>query len=62
MKFFSFVDPLVARWMAKHGINFLRYSVGLMLTSLITFQEFSSALRTFIRTGFKNINPKYSDG
>ncbi|MCC5907619.1 MAG: hypothetical protein JJU13_15505 [Balneolaceae bacterium] len=30
MKIFSFVDPLVTRWMAKHGINVLRYSVGVI--------------------------------
>ncbi len=30
MKFFSFADPLITRWMAKHGINYLRYSIGLI--------------------------------
>jgi uncharacterized membrane protein YphA (DoxX/SURF4 family) len=28
MNLFSFIDPLITRWMAKNGVNFLRYSVG----------------------------------
>jgi uncharacterized membrane protein YphA (DoxX/SURF4 family) len=28
MNFFSFIDPLITRWMARHGILFLRVSVG----------------------------------
>src|SRR5690554_5668934 len=30
MRFFSFLDPVITRWMADHGINFLRYSIGLI--------------------------------
>lgn len=30
MKLFSFIDPLITRWMARNGVNFLRYSVGII--------------------------------
>lgn len=30
MKLFSFIDPLITRWMARNGINFLRYSLGII--------------------------------
>lgn len=30
MRFFSFLDPVITRWMADHGIKFLRYSIGLI--------------------------------
>ncbi|MEX0648506.1 MAG: DoxX family membrane protein [Balneolaceae bacterium] len=30
MRLFSFLDPLITRWMADHGIKFLRYSIALI--------------------------------
>lgn len=30
MKLFSFLDPLITKWMARFGIRFLRYSIGLI--------------------------------
>lgn len=30
MRLFSFLDPVITRWMADHGIKFLRYSIGLI--------------------------------
>jgi uncharacterized membrane protein YphA (DoxX/SURF4 family) len=30
MKLFAFLDPLITKWMARYGILFLRYSIGLI--------------------------------
>ncbi len=30
MKIFAFLDPLITKWMARYGIRFLRYSIGLI--------------------------------
>lgn len=30
MKYFSFIDPLITRWMARHGVTFLRISVAII--------------------------------
>ncbi|TVQ01220.1 MAG: DoxX family membrane protein [Balneolaceae bacterium] len=30
MKFFSVIDPIITRWMARYGITFLRYSIGII--------------------------------
>lgn len=30
MKIFYFLDPLITKWMAKHGIKLLRYSIAII--------------------------------
>ncbi|PWN07095.1 DoxX family membrane protein [Rhodohalobacter mucosus] len=30
MKLFAFLDPLITNWMARYGIRFLRYSIGIL--------------------------------